>query len=67
VEPSERLPADLKLSAESMAIIGFTGDPQVDQMAKHHLSAQIIKPVQRIMRYHLLLKVCKYECQFIIS
>lgn len=35
----------------------MNGDPQNDQIARRNLSSQLIKPVQRIMRYHLLLKV----------
>jgi hypothetical protein len=31
-------------------------------MIKHQLASQLIKPVQRIMRYHLLLKVNKWNC-----
>lgn len=54
-DSSDRLP-DMKNSPELMAILGLNGDPQNDQVAKRNLSSQLIKPVQRIMRYHLLLK-----------
>jgi hypothetical protein len=51
----DRLP-DLKGHNEVMAILMMTGEPSADQLAKRNLSSQLIKPVQRIMRYHLLLK-----------
>lgn len=41
----------------------MNGDAQNDQMARHNLASQLIKPVQRIMRYHLLFKVCRFCCE----
>jgi hypothetical protein len=40
-----------------MNILGLTGDSAKDQITKRNITSLLIKPVQRIMRYHLLLKV----------
>lgn len=53
-DQSEKL-FDLKISPEVAEIIGMTGEPSSDQAARKNLSSELIKPVQRIMRYHLLL------------
>jgi hypothetical protein len=47
---------DLKNRPELLPILIGVKD-QTEQMALHQLSSMLIKPVQRIMRYHLLLKV----------
>ena len=63
VDPTERLP-DLKTSPpEVLTIMGMAETSSAsaqgiynDQLARHNLASLLIKPVQRIMRYSLLLK-----------
>ncbi|KAI3646710.1 hypothetical protein MP228_009638 [Amoeboaphelidium protococcarum] len=55
MEPAERIP-DLSSHPEIASILSMNCDGQEYQLALKNLSSQLIKPVQRIMRYHLLLK-----------